>query len=270
MNSYYYKYCQSSSYNLPNNWVLAPDNSDSRYVIYLKTWSTYAVVVASGVGYYSDSSYYGSIYRTYMLQSYYSYYSGYSYACSPCNCQILIMYVPTSTIRSPTYSPVYYTGDDSSSSSSSSSALLWLYALLLVPFFCSFCCAIYHRSRLGARTTQIQRIQVQPSIERGVTTNTEGYYAHPSDGDNNDNVVQAEPIMIYGNNSSQQEPQQQYPYSLQPQPPQQDNQPQVYGYGQQPPQSNGNVYPEAQPYNPYDVSQVRRYSSLSLVYSWLV
>ena len=72
--------CQNGYIKLPKSWVLAPDNSDSISAIYYNTWSTNTVVVASGVGYKSKSSY-GLIVRTKMLSSKYL-----SYACAPCSC----------------------------------------------------------------------------------------------------------------------------------------------------------------------------------------
>ena len=268
-------FCQYAYFYLPTNWVLAPDTSDSLYAIYYNNWSTTTVVVASGVGYYSKS-YYGSINRANMLLSgVYSYGQGYSYYCSPCNCEILIMYSPSS----PSYSPVVYHDDtysstsSSSSYSSSSSAGSPLYSIIVVPVFIFLSCVIfYFRYRQRVRATQqIQQIQVQPPIpQEGLTA---GYYGQPpiAGGDNHYGMVaQVYPIMVYGNNyNMQQQPQpQQHPYSQQsPQPgyiqlpPQQGSWPpqihggcggqshpqqqQVYGYGQQ---QNGYVYPEPQVY----------------------
>ena len=92
-------YCQPGYFYLPTGWVLAPDNSDSKSTIFLNTWSTYTVVVASGVGYFSKSSY-GSINKAnnkWLLSTFSSQF-GYTYSCYPCNCEILIMYLP----RTPT------------------------------------------------------------------------------------------------------------------------------------------------------------------------
>jgi hypothetical protein len=44
------KLCQSNAIAMPAGWTLAPDNSDTRYVISYYRWSTDAVVLASGVG----------------------------------------------------------------------------------------------------------------------------------------------------------------------------------------------------------------------------
>lgn len=48
--------CKSIYYPLLIDWILAPDDIDSREAISLNTWSTTTVIVASGVGYYSNST----------------------------------------------------------------------------------------------------------------------------------------------------------------------------------------------------------------------
>ena len=240
-----YVLCQNGYINLPKNWVLAPDNSDSISAIYYNTWSTNTVVVASGVGYKSKSSY-GLIVRTKMLSSKF-----YSYACAPCSCAVMIMYSPK-----PTYSPVVYSNTSSSRSSSFSpssssmdnSALYALIVLIMFPLFYCYGFITYRRRRLN-----VQQNQVQPTIEQGVTAITE---KKPIVGVGNDNnhhgmAVTPQPVMKNNNTNTntnmQQQPQpQQKPSIVHPQPgyiqltPQQASQPQVYGHLQ--PQAYPQVY----------------------------
>ncbi len=49
-------YCQGGYIALPVNWVVAPDNADTRYVIGAHSWSTSYVVLSNGYGYYTGSN----------------------------------------------------------------------------------------------------------------------------------------------------------------------------------------------------------------------
>jgi hypothetical protein len=216
--------CQDGYIKLPKNWVLAPDNSDSLSAIYYNTWSTNTVVVASGVGYKSKSTY-GFMVRTKMLSSKY-----YSYACAPCSCVVMIMYSPK-----PSYSPVVYSNSSSSSSSMDLSALYALILLIEFPLFYCYGLIADRRRRLN-----VQQNQVQPTIQQAVTMSTE---EQPIVGVCNDNhhhgvAVMQQPIITYDSNNNMQrhpQPQQQQPYEH-PQPgyiqltPQSASQPQVFGY----------------------------------------
>ncbi len=46
-------YCQSNFIELPVNWVVAPDNQDTQFIVGAYRWSTHVVVLANGYGYYS-------------------------------------------------------------------------------------------------------------------------------------------------------------------------------------------------------------------------
>eukprot|EP01036_Dinobryon_divergens_P035088 gene35088-45417_t len=282
-------FCQSGYYYyyLPTDWVFAPDDIDSRTAIYLNTWSTNTVVVASGVGYYSKS-YFGAKNTAYInwLSYSYSYSYGYSYKCAQCNCEILIMYSPYPKTLKPSYSPItLYNPSSSKSSSSSSSRNSGLYSLVGLPFFLAFCCFIsIYKYRHRAQAMQFQRIQVQPSIQPGVVVNSAGYYEQPPvDNSTYPIMVQAQPIP-YGNSSNMQQqsysqtqpgytqlppqqvnyggyaqtqPQLQYGYA-QPQQPQQQPQPQGYSYG------NSQIHPQPQPQDPQLTSGDHYYSKPQL------
>ena len=94
--------CQTNPYYLPSGWVLAPDNADSARAISSNSWSTSTVVVSSGVGYYSASTY-GSINKAYSswLVTGGSKTTGYTYNCIKCPCQVLITYSPPSPTSQP-------------------------------------------------------------------------------------------------------------------------------------------------------------------------
>ena len=80
-------WCQDNYITLPGNWVIAPDNSDSRAVIGAHYWSASGVVVAGGKLYYG--LYYGSSAGSYWGSGYLDQ-SGNQYKVSTCNLQILI------------------------------------------------------------------------------------------------------------------------------------------------------------------------------------
>lgn len=265
-------YCQSGYYYLPTDWIVAPDDIDSRTAINLNTWSTNTVVVASGVGYYSKSVF-GAKNTAYInwLSYSYSYSYGYSYTCAQCYCEILIMYSPYPKTLKPSYSPnTFYNPSpsySSKSSSSSSSGNSGLYSLVGLPFFLVFCCFIsIYKYRRRAQAMQFQRIQVQPNIQPGVVINSTGYYEQPPvDNSTYPIMVQAQPVP-YGNSSNMQQqsysqiqpgytqlPTQQVNYGgyAQTQP-----QPQVYGY-EQPQLQYGYAQPQPQPQGySYGTSQV--------------
>ena len=238
-------YCQPGYFYLPTDWVLAPDNSDSKSAIFLNTWSTYTVVVDSGVGYFSKSSF-GSINKAnnkWLLSTFISQF-GYAYSCYPCNCEILIMYLPRTPAPSmrPTYDPVAYPSSAYYSSSSSSGVSNSLYPLFVLPFFfffCIFACITRYRRRVSV--TQLPpQIQVQPAV------NATGYYEQPMMNHSNVNNN----YMVYGNgnNNNIQQPQPHQPYmQLQSQ---QANQAPVYGYMQPQPQVYGSILPQLQEQTP--------------------
>ena len=95
--------CLNYFYYLPTDWILAPDDSNSLNAISLNAWNTVTVVVASGRGYYSNSTY-GLLNNEY--SNWLSTYEDSHYKCAKCPCQVLIMYSPNS--RKPSYSPVTY------------------------------------------------------------------------------------------------------------------------------------------------------------------
>ncbi len=239
-------YCQPGYFYLPTDWVLAPDNSDSKSAIFLNTWSTYTVVVASGVGYFSKSSY-GSVNKAnnkWLLSAFSSQF-GYAYSCYPCNCEILIMYLPRTPTPSmrPTYDPVAYPSSAYYSSSSSSGVSNSLYPLFVLPFFFFFCiyaCITRYRRRVSV--TQLPpQIQIQPAV------NATGYYEQPMMNHSN---VNNNNYMVYGNgnNNNMHQPQPHQPYmQLQSQ---QANQPPVYGYMQPQPQVYGTILPQLQEQTP--------------------
>ena len=267
-------YCQSSYYYLPIDWIFAPDNVDSLYAIYYNTWSTTTVVVASGVGYYSKSTFglRNTAYSNWLIP-YYSPSYGYSWKCAKCNCEILIMYSPYPKTLKPSYSPIMFSDPSpsytsSTSSSSSSSGNSGLYSLVVLPFFLVFFCfTCIYKYRRRVQAMQIQQVQVQPSIP-GVI-NSAGYYEQPTiDNNNYPVVVQAQ----YGNSSYMQQPHpQQQPYGqIQPGyiqlPLQQVNQPLVHGYAQPQPQVYGYEQPQMQ-YG-YAQPQLQAQQPQSHVYSY--
>ena len=239
--------CQNTYYYLPFDWILAPDNSDSIGVIFSNTWSTSTVVVASGVGYYSRSSY-ASINRaySYWLYTSYSTYYGNSYNCKMCDCQILIMYSPYPKTLKPSYSPVVYSTTTSKNSSSSSSS--GVYSVLVIPFFIMVGCLIFfiHRRRVSAM--QMQQVQVQPVPQM---MNSAGYYEQPTITNSNYGIVAQTQPMVYGSNMQQLQPQQPgihtQPEYIQLQP-QQAIQLQGYGYVQSHPEPQSYGQPQAQGY----------------------
>ena len=292
INSYYYygKYystlanvdlngpsvCQTNFNYLPKNWVLAPDDTTSRAVIALNTWSTSTVVLASGYGYYSSSGAQNSPYPKWLSYSYSAAY-GYSYSCAQCNCQILIMYSPQITSK-PSYKPVAKSKPSSptkrSKSSKKKSSGDPLYTLIIVPVTIAFLVIniVRYRQRLAA-TTDAQILPVQVEVKPlNEVNNTTGYYAQPTIDNNNNNnygmVAQPQQPMLYGSSNMQQQQQQQpYAYNTQPgyiqmQPQQQaaNHQPQSYnGYGPVHPQPQGQGYGYGQPHQPQPHQQGQGY-----------
>eukprot|EP01036_Dinobryon_divergens_P028044 gene28044-36929_t len=247
--------CQSTSYYyLPTDWVLAPDDIDSKYAISFNTWSTTTVVVASGVGYYSASSA-GFIDKAYSnwLYTYYSAYYGNSYMCVSCNCQILIMYSPYPKTLKPSYQPaVYY--KSSSTKTTSSGGNSSLYSLIVLPVFIMVGGLVFYLRYRRRISMQMQQVQVQPVAQM---TNSTGCHEQPTINNSNYGMAAMSEPIVYDSSIEQQ----QQPYihtqpgyiQLQPQPQlQQANQiqgygyyvqtqpePQGYGYGQHQPQGYG-------------------------------
>ena len=122
---------------LPINWILVPEDSNSLKVISLYMWSTKTVVVASGAGYYSNSTY-GSININFYhwLTSYFSTYS-YVYACWQCNCEILIMYWSYPSTLTPSYSPVVYSDPYPAITSTTTTSSSYIFLILFWWLFVS-------------------------------------------------------------------------------------------------------------------------------------
>jgi hypothetical protein len=261
--------CQNNHYYyLPTDWTLAPDDSSSLYAISLNAWKTVTVVVASGRGYYSNSTYglLNSEYTNWL--STYAYEDSY-YGCAKCPCQVLIMYSPNS--RKPSYSPATYFPVASPSYSPISpirypsyspikvdtTALLIIHVVVPSIFGsclfiagCSMVILFLFRKHGNADTTQAQvKPTSQQEDDNNITTN------------NNSNgiLLQPQPMValqqsVENGNGLQQQQQQQYFMQIQPGyiqlQPQQATQPQiqVYGrYGQsQPEYGQQIVYDNAQ------------------------
>ena len=283
--------CQNTYYTLPMDWIFAPGDSDSLQVIFLNTWSTSTVVVASGDGYFSKSSY-GLLNNavSYWLHTSYSIY-GNKYTCPICNCQILIMYSPYPITSKPSYSPVSYISPSilsSSATSSSSSSSSGDFLGIFFGCFCgvvflilSFLACYFYRNKLIV-DKRSQQIQVQPTtqLEDSVAV---VHHDQPADTNNsyytNGMGMQPQPVaydlrpMDYGNvqqQQQQQQPQQAYiqtqPGYIQMQPLQvnriQADQQYAYEYLQPQPQPQvygryGQPQPQPQPQPVYNYVQTQ-------------
>ena len=73
---------------MPVNWVVAPDNADTRYVIGAHSWSTSYVVLSNGKGYYTGSNASAGTAGTLWSSAGNLLASGTSYAISTCNAQV--------------------------------------------------------------------------------------------------------------------------------------------------------------------------------------
>ena len=175
-------YCQNTFLYVPTDWILAPDDIDSLSVITLNTWSTTTVVVASGVGYYSKSTF-GSINRAYSnwLVRYYAAY-GFVYSCATCNCEVLIMYSPYPTLE-PSYAPaICYNPSPSIKSTSqysSSGRNSWLYSLIFIPVFILITCGRYYlryRQRVSSSSMPVQHQVQVPSYQQLEPGPNGGYF----------------------------------------------------------------------------------------------
>ena len=145
---------------MPNNWVLAPDDADSLQVIYSYAWSTSTVIVSSGVGYNSASTF-GSINKAYInwLLTSGSTLSGYKYNCAQCPCQILIMYSPLPPTIEPTRLP--YTFSDDSSLSVGHVVMIVVFPVIFLVVVCAVGCYFLAKYRR-------QMIQVQETFKQQV------------------------------------------------------------------------------------------------------
>ena len=79
--------CQNYYLTLPSDWIIAPDNQDSKSAIWNDNWSTHYVLTSSGT-YYGTLQNGGSSYGSYCC---YLSQSGSQYKTTLCYIQILIM-----------------------------------------------------------------------------------------------------------------------------------------------------------------------------------
>ena len=107
---------------MPTDWIIAPNNADTRHVSANYSWNTYYMTLNGGYLYKTYSSYYS--YDDYVGFGYlYSFNtsSGCKYSCGYCNCQVLIMYSPTAYITTAATSSKAKAGSGSSKSRKSPS-----------------------------------------------------------------------------------------------------------------------------------------------------
>ena len=183
-------YCQRNYEELPQDWILAPDNSNSMNVISLNTWSTKTVIVDSGFGYYSRSSF-ASLNSGYFLVS-----NGTALSCAICDCQVLIQYFAPEQFQQPQEpTQVVYSSPPLKSNQPKYAYLAFLVLLpVLVAGALYYRCVQMHRLRKPqVQPLQIQTVTVEPK-DNAVGFHQQvlgaGSKIHPYEQSNNEEIIQ--------------------------------------------------------------------------------